>query len=375
VGVSSIRFHPWKGNGRANWPKLMYTLDDYDYHLPEALIAQTPATDRDGSRLLHLNRENGIVSHRHFQDIVNLLRPSDVLVVNNTRVIPGRLHGRKATGGKAELLILDYGESDSRCRDDFNRLYRCLIKASKQAGAGTRILFEEGLVAEVQDFSNGVYTVAFSAPEPFDGLLSRIGRMPLPPYIKRDETQPDEADRMRYQTVYAREQGAIAAPTAGLHFTDEVLSRIREKGVAVTAVTLHVGYGTFVPVRVDDIRDHRMHEEWFSIPEETARIVSQAKAAGRRVVAVGTTSVRTLEYATGSDGLIHPGSGRCDLFIYPGYPFKTVDAMITNFHLPRSTLLMLVSAFAGRETILSTYDKAVDEKYRFFSYGDAMFID
>ncbi len=353
----------------------MYTLDDYDYYLPEALIAQAPATDRDGSRLLHLNRGNGAVSHRYFHDIVTLLHPSDVLVVNNTRVIPGRLHGRKATGGKAELLILDYGETDGRGRDDRKRVYRCLIKASKQAGAGTRIYCDEGLVAEVRDFSDGIFTVAFSAPESFDGLLHRIGRMPLPPYIRRDETQPDEADRMRYQTVYAREQGAIAAPTAGLHFTDAVLSAISEKGVTVTAVTLHVGYGTFVPVRVDDIRDHRMHEEWYSISEETARIVNQAKADGRRVVAVGTTSVRTLEYATGSDSVIQPGRGRCDLFIYPGYTFKSVDAMITNFHLPRSTLLMLVSAFAGRETILSAYDAAVEEKYRFFSYGDAMFID
>ncbi len=353
----------------------MYTLDDYDYHLPEALIAQIPSTERDGSRLLHLNRGSGALSHRHFTDIVSLLRPSDVLVVNNTRVVPGRLHGRKATGGKAELLILDYGETDGRGRDDRQRVYRCLIKASKQAGAGMRIYFDEGLVAEVLDFSDGIYTVAFSAPEPFDGLLHRIGRMPLPPYIRRDETQPDEADRMRYQTVYAREQGAIAAPTAGLHFTDAVLSQLSEKGVRVTAVTLHVGYGTFVPVRVDDIRDHRMHEEWYAIPEETARIVNQAKADGCRVVAVGTTSVRTLEFATGSDGVVQPGGGRCNLFIYPGYPFKCVDAIITNFHLPRSTLLMLVSAFADRETILRAYQTAVENTYRFFSYGDAMLID
>jgi len=353
----------------------MYTLDDYDYYLPGALIAQTPATDRDGSRLLHLNRRNGAVSHRQFHDIVTLLHPSDVLVVNNTRVIPGRLHGRKATGGKAELLILDYGETDGRGHDDRKRVYRCLINASKQAGAGARIYFDEGLIAEIRDFSDGIYTVAFSASEPFDGLLHRIGRMPLPPYIRRNETQPDEADRMRYQTVYASEQGAIAAPTAGLHFTDAILSQICQKGVTVTAVTLHVGYGTFVPVRVDDIRDHRMHEEWFSIPEETARIVNQARAEGRRVVAVGTTSVRTLEYATGSDGDIQPGRGRCDLFIYPGYTFKRVDAIITNFHLPRSTLLMLVSAFVGRETMLQAYAAAVKEKYRFFSYGDAMLID
>ncbi|MBC2713580.1 MAG: tRNA preQ1(34) S-adenosylmethionine ribosyltransferase-isomerase QueA [Desulfosarcina sp.] len=353
----------------------MYTLDDYHYHLPEALIAQIPAPNRDGSRLLHLRRDDGAVSHRQFHDILNLLRPSDVLVVNDTRVIPGRLHGRKETGGKAELLVLDYGETDARAQDDRKRIYHCLVKASKQAGAGTRIFFDQGLVAEVLDFSDGIYTVKFSAPESFDGLLHRIGRMPLPPYIKRNDTEPDESDRMRYQTVYARKQGAIAAPTAGLHFTDAILSRIREKGVTVTAVTLHVGYGTFVPVRVDDIRDHRMHEEWFSIPENTAQIVNQAKTEGRRLLAVGTTSMRTLEYATGPDGVINPGSGRCDLFIYPGYTFKTVDAMITNFHLPRSTLLMLVSAFAGREIILDTYKAAVEEKYRFFSYGDAMFIE
>ena len=353
----------------------MYTLDDYHYDLPDALIAQTPAIDRDGSRLLHLDRESRAVSHGHFLDVVNLLRPSDVLVVNNTRVIPGRLHGRKTTGGKAELLILDYGETDGRGRDDRHRVYHCLIKTSKQAAAGTRILFDQGLAADVLDFSDGIYTINFSAPESFDGLLHRIGRMPLPPYIKRNGTAPDEADRTRYQTVYAREQGAIAAPTAGLHFTEQIIKRIQDRGVTVAALTLHVGYGTFVPVRVDDIREHRMHEEWFSIPEETARIVNQAKSDGRRVVAVGTTSVRTLEYATAPDSAIRPGSGRCDLFIYPGYTFKTVDAMITNFHLPRSTLLMLVSAFAGRETILSAYAAAVDEKYRFFSYGDAMLIE
>ncbi len=353
----------------------MYALDDYHYHLPEALIAQTPASNRDGSRLLHLNCENGAVSHRHFHDIVTLLRPSDVLVVNDTRVIPGRLHGHKETGGKVELLILDFGETDGRNNDDRKRIYHCLIKASKQAGAGTQIIFDEGLVARVLDFSDGIYTVKFSAPESFDGILHRIGRMPLPPYIKRNDTQPDEADRMRYQTVYAREQGAIAAPTAGLHFTDEILTRIKDGEVTIAAVTLHVGYGTFVPVRVDDIRDHRMHEEWFSIPEDTSRILNRAKAEGRRVVAVGTTSVRTLEYATDSGGVIKPGHGRCDLFIYPGYRFKTVDAMITNFHLPRSTLLMLVSAFAGKETILDVYKTAVKEKYRFFSYGDAMLIE
>jgi S-adenosylmethionine:tRNA ribosyltransferase-isomerase len=360
-----------KGAGRLDRPGAMYTIDDYDYLLPEALIAQVPSARRDGSRLLHLKRGEGTLAHRRFRDIVDLLAPGDVLVVNDTRVVPGRLHGRKETGGKAELLILDYGEPQAA----EPRFYHCLIKASKQAAPGTRILLGEGLVAEVHGFVDGIYTVRFSGPVSLDDLIGRIGQMPLPPYIKRDAAQPDPADRMRYQTVYAGKQGAIAAPTAGLHFTDAILSRIREKGVTVATVTLHVGYGTFVPVRVDDIRDHRMHEEWFSIPETTARIVNQAKAEGRRVVAVGTTSVRTLEYAARQNGIVGPGSGRCDLFIYPGYEFQMVGAMLTNFHLPRSTLLMLVSAFAGRETMLQAYAEAVREGYRFFSYGDAMLIE
>ena len=353
----------------------MYMLDDYDYELPEKLIAQTPAANRDQSRLLHLKRAANEVDHRHFRDLADLLRPSDVLVINNTRVIPGRLYGRKATGGKVELLILDYGQPYGAPEDDYRRSYDCLIKASKQASAGTLLFFDQGLAAEVQGFTDGIYRVAFTSPEPFDDVLQRIGHMPLPPYIKRDADTPDGDDRQRYQTVYALEQGAIAAPTAGLHFTDEILAAVRARGVTVAAVTLHVGYGTFVPVRVDDIREHRMHEEWFSITTETAEIVNRAKAAGGRVVAVGTTSVRTLEYAVGENGQIAPGRGNCDLFIYPGYTFKMVDAMITNFHLPRSTLLMLVSAFAGRETMLRTYAQAVRQRYRFFSYGDAMLIE
>ncbi len=349
----------------------MYSLDDYDYHLPENLIAQIPADRRDASRLLRVNRQDGTLAHRRFRDIVDLLAPTDVLIVNDTRVVPGRLHGRKETGGKAELLILDYGEQ----QEAEQRFYRCLIKASKQAAAGTRIILDEGLAAVVHDFVNGVYTVCFEGSTSLAEAIQRIGQMPLPPYIKRDASQPDPADRTRYQTVYASKQGAIAAPTAGLHFTDEVLTRIREKGVTVAAITLHVGYGTFVPVRVDDIRDHRMHAEWFSISPEIAQTVNQAKAEGRRIVAVGTTSVRTLEYAVRNDGSLSPGSGHCDLFIYPGYRFKLVDAMLTNFHLPRSTLLMLVSAFAGRETMLQAYAQAVRERYRFFSYGDAMLIE
>lgn len=353
----------------------MFTIDDYDYTLPASLIAQVPTGDRDDSRLLHLNRKEKNLTHREFSDIVDQLMPSDVLVVNNTRVVPGRLHGHKETGGKAELLILNYGEPDAAEHEDGRRVYRCLIKASKRAAAGTRIRFEQGMAAEVLSFADGIYTVAFSAANDFDQMLHRIGRMPLPPYIKRDADDSDEADRTRYQTVYAQKKGAIAAPTAGLHFTDGILEQLHSKKISVEAITLHVGYGTFVPVRVNDIRDHRMHEEWFSISEATARIVNQAKAEGRRVVAVGTTTVRTLEYAAQSEGHVHPGSGRCDLFIYPGYTFKIIDAMITNFHLPRSTLLMLVSAFAGRETMLRTYAEAVKKKYRFFSYGDAMLID
>lgn len=352
----------------------MYRLEDYDYHLPEDLIAQTPAPNREESRLLHLQRSSNHLEHLHFRDIADLLHPSDLLVVNNTRVVPGRLYGRKQTGGKVEALILNYGQNDPG--DDGNqRTYQCLIKASKQARNGTRLVFDADLSGEVQGFSDGVYTIRFTASQPFEAVLDRIGRMPLPPYIKRSEDEADDADRLRYQTVYAREQGAIAAPTAGLHFTDATLSRLREKGVDIAAVTLHVGYGTFVPVRVDDIRDHRMHEEWFSISAETADRVNRAKDEGRRVVAVGTTSIRTLEYAARNSGRLAPGTGRCDLFIYPGFTFKVVDAMITNFHLPKSTLLMLVSAFAGRETILHAYAEAVREKYRFFSYGDAMLIE
>jgi S-adenosylmethionine:tRNA ribosyltransferase-isomerase len=353
----------------------MYTLDDYDYHLPQSLIAQNPVAERDASRLLHLNRSEEKISHCHFGDLVQMLRPSDLLVINDTKVIPGRLYGRKETGGKAELLILDYGERTRREKNDNKAVYQCLIKASKQARTGTKIHFKEGLEGVVKAFSDGIYSVAFSAPESIGALLDRIGHMPLPPYIKRTETDPDVSDRKRYQTVYARSEGAIAAPTAGLHFTREIFSGLRDRGVSITTVTLHVGYGTFVPVRVGDIRDHRMHEEWFEITTETAELVNRAKDEGRRVVAVGTTSVRTLEYATGSDGYLEHGCGHCDLYIYPGYQFKQVDAMITNFHLPRSTLLMLVSAFAGRETILNTYEKAVQERYRFFSYGDAMLIE
>lgn len=352
----------------------MYALDDYNYELPEFLIAQTPSPRRDDSRLLHVDRNSGAVTHQRFHNLPALLRPSDLLVINNTRVVPGRLHGHKDTGGKAEVLILNYGEPGAVRDPDGRWVYDCLIRASKRPSPGSRIRFAGDLTAEVLTVHDETYTVAFSSPEPFDQLLGRIGHLPLPPYIKRNEGLLDQADRQRYQTVYAGETGAIAAPTAGLHFTEPLLREIQDKGVTLAPITLHVGYGTFMPVRVADIRQHRMHEEWFFISPETARQINEGKKEGRRVVAVGTTSVRTLEYAARTDGRVSSGSGRCDLFIYPGYAFRIVDAMITNFHLPRSTLLMLVSAFAGRDRILSAYQAAIAGNYRFFSYGDAMLI-
>ncbi|WP_373500486.1 tRNA preQ1(34) S-adenosylmethionine ribosyltransferase-isomerase QueA [Desulfococcus sp.] len=356
----------------------MFQLRDYGYDLPQELIAQHPAGHRDGSRLLCLDRASGQTAHRVFSDLPELLAPSDVLVVNDTEVIPARLYGRKASGGKVEVLLLGYGDG-SGGSGDREVTCECMIKSSKRPRPGTRLFFDQGLTAEVMGGRDAVHTLRFTSPEPFESILYRIGDMPLPPYIRRNGGRgaADEAphdDRTAYQTVFAARKGAVAAPTAGLHFTPGLLDRIRRRGVDVVTVTLHVGYGTFVPVRVEDIRDHRMHRERFSIPEATAGAVNRARAEGRRIVAVGTTSVRTLEYAAGADGRITPGTGSCDLFIYPGYRFRAVDAVITNFHLPESTLIMLVSAFAGREKVLSAYREAVAERYRFFSYGDAMFI-
>jgi S-adenosylmethionine:tRNA ribosyltransferase-isomerase len=343
----------------------MYQLSDYDYRLPEALIAQHPLEQRDQSRLLRLHRDTGRWDHGRFAEMVDLLNPGDVLVLNNTRVVPGRLLGRKESGGKVEALILDY----ARGRRD--QVFQCLIRSSKRPRPGSRLLFDRGLEGRVVTVSDSTCTVAFQGREPLDQTLEAIGHVPLPPYIHRDDAPND---RRSYQTVYAELEGAIAAPTAGLHFTRELLDKLNCKGVKVVYLTLHVGYGTFVPVRVQDIREHRMHAEWFTLSEDAARTISGARAAGGRVVAVGTTSVRTLEYCSDVKGRLTPGSGMCDLFIYPGYTFHVVDAMITNFHLPQSTLLMLVAAFAGRENILRAYAEAVRGKYRFYSYGDAMLI-
>ena len=353
----------------------MYSLSDYDYELPETLIAQYPVQQRDRSRLLYLNRKTGACSHHRFHEIIDFLKPTDLMVVNNTEVIPARLKGRKETGGKAEVLLLDYADGLKKATDNGRCVCRCLVKASKRPKIGTFLDFGPELRAEILDFNDGLFTLKFICNTDFEDLLYRIGTVPLPPYIRRESGHAAPCDdHNTYQTVYASRKGAVAAPTAGLHFSKELLGQIRSKGVQLIEITLHVGYGTFLPVRVRDIRNHQMHGERYTVGRYEAEAISRAKRQGRRVIAVGTTCVRTLEHVSDADGRVTAGSGRSDLFIYPGYRFKVVDAMITNFHLPRSTLLMLVSAFAGREKVLSAYREAIHENYRFFSYGDAMLI-
>lgn len=343
----------------------MYSITDYAYNLPESLIAQHPLAQRDQSRLLCLDRRSGRWEHRHFKNVMDLLNPGDLLVLNNTRVINGRLLGRKESGGKVEVLLLDYAQGVQRNR------FECMVRASKRPKQGSRLFFEQGLAALVESVNANTCSLSFSGPLALNQALDTIGHVPLPPYIHRED---GPGDRNTYQTVYAEKRGAIAAPTAGLHFTRRLLEQLNEKGIETTYITLHVGYGTFAPVRVTDIRSHQMHSEWFSLEADAAAAINSARARGKRVVAVGTTSVRTLEYCASDVGSIDPRNGMCDLFIYPGYEFKMVDAMITNFHLPQSTLTMLVSAFAGRKKILNAYAEAVRCKYRFFSYGDAMLI-
>ena len=353
----------------------MFSLDAYDYELPPELIAQQPAEQRDRSNLLILNRQSGSRAHSVFADLYQLLTPDDVLVVNNTAVVPGRLFGRKESGGKVEVLIADFAGGFMTDPETGGFVCECLVKAAKRPRPGTRFRFSRDLTAEVLASCNGTHTIRFDSETDFEDTIDRIGEVPLPPYIKRDQNKavrPD--DRLAYQTVYASQRGAVAAPTAGLHFTDDLLNKIRSTGVRVVPITLHVGYGTFSPVRVSDIRAHTMHPERFYLSGESADQINAARASKKRVIAVGTTCVRTLEYALNDTGQIASGGGQCDLFIYPGYRFRAVDAMITNFHLPKSTLLMLVSAFAGRENILNAYREAIRRKYRFYSYGDAMFI-
>lgn len=336
---------------------------DFYYDLPQELIAQDPLEERSSSRLLVLDRKTGEREHRVFREIVDFLHPGDCLVVNNTKVIPARLMGvKEGTGAGIEVLLL------KRCEDN---VWETLVKPGKKARPGVRISFGEGLLTgEVLEVvEEGNRRIRFTYEGIFEEILDRLGQMPLPPYITHQLK-----DKNRYQTVYARHEGSAAAPTAGLHFTPELLEAIKEEGVKLAHVTLHVGLGTFRPVKVEDVAKHHMHSEFYMIEEEQARLINETKGAGGRVICVGTTSCRTLESAADEKGVLHAGSGWTDIFIYPGYGFKLMDALITNFHLPESTLLMLVSAFSGKEQVMAAYEEAVKERYRFFSFGDAMFI-
>ena len=335
-------------------------VTDFDYDLPQELIAQHPMEPRDHSRLLVVDKKTGEIEHKHFYDLVNYLKPGDVLVFNDTRVIPARLHGTKDTGAHVEVFLLTRRDATD---------WEVLVRPGKKLQVGAKINFSDELSCEVIEHTDfGGRVVRFKYDGIFEGILDRLGETPLPPYI----TAPLE-DKERYQTVYNRERGSAAAPTAGLHFTKELLQKIKEIGCEEVFVTLHVGLGTFRPVSEAKIEDHKMHKEFYTVSQEAADAVNKAKAEGRRIIAVGTTAVRTLE-AAGADGQLHAGSSWTNIFIYPGYKFRLVDDLVTNFHLPQSTLLMLVSTLSTREIMLQTYKKAVEEKYRFFSFGDAMFI-
>lgn len=339
-------------------------VKDFDYDLPEELIAQDPLEDRSSSRLMVLDKKSGEIKHTVFKHIIDRLCPGDCLVINNTKVIPARLMGiKRDTGAAIEVLLLKRKE---------NNIWETLVKPGKKAKPGTEIVFGDGLlsgtVLEVVEEGNRLIQFRFEGI--FEEILDQLGQMPLPPYITHQLQ-----DKNRYQTVYAKHEGSAAAPTAGLHFTQELLEQIHNKGVDIAEVTLHVGLGTFRPVKVENVQDHHMHSEFYCIDEDAAEKVNRAKRSGRRVIAVGTTSCRTLESAGAQDGSIRACSGWTEIFIYPGYQFKVVDALITNFHLPQSTLIMLVSALAGREHVLAAYEEAVRQKYRFFSFGDAMFIE
>ena len=343
-------------------------VEDYDYDLPEELIAQDPLLKRDESRLMVLGKESGEVTHRHFYDIKEYLRPGDCLVINNTKVIPARLYGVKAdTGAAVEVLLLKRHEGD---------VWETLVRPGKKCKIGAKLSFGDGrLTAEVMDIiEEGNRMMRFSYEGIFEEVLDSLGEMPLPPYITHKLQ-----DKNRYQTVYAKYEGSAAAPTAGLHFTKELLEEIKAMGVDIAEVTLHVGLGTFRPVKVENILEHHMHSEYYQVSKEACDIINATKKRGGRVISVGTTSTRTLESAAeskinGKNSLLSPKSGDTDIFIYPGYEFKVIDGLITNFHLPQSTLIMLVSALAGREHVLSAYAQAVEERYRFFSFGDAMLI-
>lgn len=338
-------------------------VKDFYYDLPQELIAQDPLEDRSSSRLLVLNKETGEMEHKVFRDIVSYLKKGDCLVINDTKVIPARLIGRKeGTDAHIEILLLKRREND---------IWETLVKPGKKAKVGTVIQFGDGLLTgTVVDIAEeGNRLIQFSYEGIFEEILDQLGQMPLPPYITHQLK-----DKNRYQTVYAEHEGSAAAPTAGLHFTKELLKEIEEMGVSIAHVTLHVGLGTFRPVKVENVQEHHMHSEFYIVEEEAAKVINETKKNGGRVICVGTTSCRTLESATGEDGILRAGSGWTDIFIYPGYKFRILDCLITNFHLPESTLVMLVSALAGREHVLAAYEEAIRQRYRFFSFGDAMFI-
>ena len=375
-------------------------VSDFDFHLPEDLIAQAPLADRSASRLLHVERSTGQLADRGFRDFPGLLRPDDLLVLNNTKVFPARLLGRRAglnsqpvsthnpaardfLQGRVEVLLTrQMGSGSGPDKNEDRNDWECLVRPGRKIQVGERIFFGDDEVGtgEGQDvlqaevIARGAFgerTIRFQPVDDFFGRIARIGHVPLPPYIARADSS---ADRERYQTVYARERGSVAAPTAGLHFTPEVIAQIADRGIETTEVTLHVGLGTFQPVRVERVEEHKLHREPFTISAAAASKINRALAASRRVIAVGTTTVRTLEYAAQSAGGFSAGSGEADIFIYPGYKFQVVKGLLTNFHLPQSTLLMLVCAFAGRENVLRAYDHAVAQRYRFYSYGDCMFL-
>jgi len=337
-------------------------VSDFDYNLPKELIAQKAIEPRDASRLLILERKTKKITHRHFRDIVDYLYPGDVLVLNQTKVIPARLFGHKVpTGGRVEILLLKPVKENT---------WEALVRPGKRVHRGDVIdIANGGLRAQVIDYTEGGRLLQFQSAQNFDVLLQKLGQIPLPPYIKEKIEDPS-----RYQTVYASASGSVAAPTAGLHFTEELLEEIRKKGVRVTSLILHVGVGTFRPVKAEKVEEHHMHREYYEVSQAAAQIINETRQKGGRVVAVGTTVVRTLESVADENGIIYPGQGETELFIYPGYKFKVIDALLTNFHLPRSTLLMLVSAFTGIENIKTAYEEAIRQRYRFYSFGDAMFI-
>ena len=341
-------------------------LTEFDYDLPQQLIAQHPLGERTASRLLLLNSESEQIAHKQFASLPELLREGDLLVRNETRVIPARLLGKKQSGGQVEVLLV-------RQSDPVQNVWRCMTRSSKPVRVGSLLEFPEGICGEVIDTEDdGQRLVRFTCSGDFLEVLERAGHMPLPPYIRRED---HDADKDRYQTVFANNPGAVAAPTAGLHFTAETFAALAARNIDVCGVTLHVGPGTFLPVRTDNLNEHRMHSEVYEIPEATAEQINTARAEGRRIIALGTTVTRTLEHAVDNQGLLQAGQGETSLFIKPGFKFRIVDALITNFHLPKSTLLVLVSAFAGRDFILKAYAEAVDHGYRFFSYGDCMLIE